>query len=62
MNIVAAKRSSLQLRCLPVTGRESFRYVMRIPGLWVCVTHSTADYVVDTFRYLALPAPKAGQA
>lgn len=60
MNIVAAKRSSLQLRCLPVTGRESFRYVMRMPGSWFPVTHSAVTYVVDTFQFLALPAPKAG--
>lgn len=58
MNIVTAKRSIPQLRCLPAVGMEPFCYVLRIPGLWICVTHSAADYVVDTFRYPALPAPK----
>lgn len=59
MNIVAAKRSTPQLRCLPLVGMSPFRYVLRIPGSWHPVTHSAVTYVVDTFQFLALPAPKA---
>ncbi|EKN4705002.1 hypothetical protein JE941_001069 [Yersinia ruckeri] len=59
MNIVTAKRPIPQLRCLPAVGMEPFRYVLRIPGSWSPVTHQTVVEVVDTFRYLALPAPKA---
>ncbi|CFQ72523.1 Uncharacterised protein [Yersinia similis] len=60
MNIVTANRLIPQLRCLPAAGPEPFRYLMRVHANWIPVTSNVLAQIVDTFRYPALPAPRAG--
>lgn len=62
MNRLADSRLRGQFRCVASSCSKPLmplRYVMRIPGGWMPVTHSALQEVVDRFKYLALPAPGA---
>ncbi|CAI1138637.1 Uncharacterised protein [Serratia proteamaculans] len=60
MNRVTESRLRGQFRCVAASCTKPpvpLRYVMRIPGGWLPVTHSALQEVVDRCKYLALPAP-----
>ena len=60
MNRLTESRLRGQFRCVAASCAKPpvpLRYVMRIPGGWLPVTHSALLEVVDRCKYLALPAP-----
>jgi hypothetical protein len=60
MNRLTESRLRGQFRCVAASCAKPpvpLRYVMRIPGGWLPVTHSVLQEVVARFKYLALPAP-----
>ena len=60
MNRVTESRLRGQFRWVAASCAKPpvpLRYVMRIPGGWLPVTHSALQEVVDRCTYLALPAP-----
>jgi len=62
MNRVTESRLRGQFRCVAASCAKPpvpLRYVMRIPGGWLPVTHSALQEDVARCKYLALPAPGA---
>lgn len=60
MNRLTESRLRGQFRCVAASCAKPpvpLRYVMRIPGGWLPVTHSALQEVVDRCKYLALQAP-----